>query len=187
MQCGLVAALERSSEAFRTPVGISVYLAEAVCVSVGAPRTIKEALLEHSSSEKRIQDSTVAGEAHWDVCLCFTDSNCPVVEVALPRMEPALPEGRQARSSSGSGYRPLPLQGARGICCLWVCARGCRLGRSQARSRTTALKFSAVSKCCHDEKLRPLSSSVPNASSQAFPKPSYISSCLRPCCGRSLA
>ena len=49
----------------------------------------------------------------YDVCcdgiFCFglfyvTDSNCPVVDVALPREEPMLPEGRQTQSSSGSGY-----------------------------------------------------------------------------------
>ena len=40
-----------------------------------------------------------------------------VVDVALPRMDPALPVGRQRRSSSCAGNRPLPLQGARGICC----------------------------------------------------------------------
>ena len=48
------------------------------------------------------------------------------MDVALPRMDPTLPVGRQRRSSSCAGNRPLPLQGARGICCFGALA-GCRL------------------------------------------------------------
>ena len=62
------------------------------------------------------------------VCLfvCFTVFQKSVVDVALPRKDPTLPVGRQRRSSSCAGNRPLPLQGARGICCFGALA-GCRL------------------------------------------------------------
>ena len=62
------------------------------------------------------------------VCLfvCFAVFQRSVVDVALPRMDPTLPVGRQTWSSSCAGNRPLPLQGARGICCFGALA-GCRL------------------------------------------------------------
>ena len=60
------------------------------------------------------------------VCLfvCFTVFQWSVVDIAFPRMEPARPEGRQTCSSSCAGNRPLPLQGARRMCCFGALA-GC--------------------------------------------------------------
>ena len=45
--------------------------------------------------------------AYLFVCL-LQNSDCPVVDVPLLGIEPALPEGRQRRSRSGSGDQPHP-------------------------------------------------------------------------------